>query len=307
MEAGPVEWRVESDRRAGEVPGPTQLRAHWVSALEEALVLDDPHQFMRWMERHVRPVLGYEMAICATGWFEPQHVAADRLLVRGFPQRYLDSLRDASGVISLPRARARTRSSLRALEAGPLSADLGVLLALDEADSASRHGSYFLFGRVRALPDARQHYLGEMMAPHMRAALARSLAAEPELHPRFTAQVALTRREHELLHWLVAGRTTGEIARSSFRSTHTVNNQVRAILRKLGASNRTEAIALALGLGLVPPLERQPQTRVMAAQQRAVYLVSRPARAVRVAARTRRTAPSLIVRLDSESSSGCDH
>lgn len=277
---------------------PLALRGSWVEATEAALPLSDPHQFMRWMERHLRPVLGYERVICATGYFTPQSVAADRLLVRDFPEHFLESRRDAAGVIVLPRGRAEGNGCLRMLEAPPHEPHEAIVVALDVADSASRYGSYFLFGRLRAPPDARQKYLCELLAPHMRAALARSLAHEPALHPRFNAQVPLTRRELELLHWLVAGRTTAEIARFTYRSAHTVSNQVRAILRKLGAGNRTEAIAVALGLGLVPPIERQPQTRVMAAQPRATYQVTRTGRTACVPARLAADGGSTILRVD---------
>jgi DNA-binding CsgD family transcriptional regulator len=150
------------------------------------------------------------------------------------------------------------------------------------------------------VPGERQAYLAEVLAPHMRTLLARCLAHDPDPPARAHADSTLTRRELELLQWLVAGRTTADIARSTFRSTHTVSNQVRAILRKLRASNRTEAIAVALGLGLVAPVERQGVTRVMAAQVPLAYQVSRRRRHSRHQRATR------VFRLDNESSAGGD-
>jgi DNA-binding CsgD family transcriptional regulator len=281
MDAQAVKDSSARDRGACGPTEVTWLRAQWVEALEGVLAVVGPHAFMRWMERHVRPVLRYEMVICATGTFAPTNVAADRLLVRGFPQRYLDSVRDGSGVIVLPRGVARNAASLRTVDLASGPCDLGIVVALDVPDTATRYGSYFLFGRLPALPDAHQCYVTDLIAPHMRATLAHLLLAEPALRPQLSAHTPLTRRELELLQWLVAGRTTGEIARSTFRSTHTVSNQVRAILRKLRANNRTEAIAVALGLGLVAPQERQSQTRVMAAQPQAIYRLPRSSRAAR--------------------------
>ncbi len=55
----------------------------------------------------------------------------------------------------------------------------------------------------------------------------------------------LTRREHEVLALLAAGRTNGEIARALYISTKTASVHVSNILRKTGVANRVEAAALA--------------------------------------------------------------
>jgi DNA-binding NarL/FixJ family response regulator len=62
---------------------------------------------------------------------------------------------------------------------------------------------------------------------------------------------ALTRREREVLHLLVAGQTDREIAERLFIGHRTVQDHVSHILGKLGAVNRTEATAVAIRDGLV--------------------------------------------------------
>jgi predicted ATPase/DNA-binding NarL/FixJ family response regulator len=62
---------------------------------------------------------------------------------------------------------------------------------------------------------------------------------------------ALTRREREVLHLLVAGQTDREIAEHLFIGHRTVQDHVSHILGKLGAVNRTEATAVAIRDGLV--------------------------------------------------------
>jgi DNA-binding CsgD family transcriptional regulator len=57
----------------------------------------------------------------------------------------------------------------------------------------------------------------------------------------------LTRREADVLDCLERGLTNREIARACGTSPHTVRNQLRAIFAKLGASTRTEAVAISLG------------------------------------------------------------
>lgn len=55
----------------------------------------------------------------------------------------------------------------------------------------------------------------------------------------------LTAREREILGFLVAGRSNGEIAKDLVLSTKTVSVHVSNILRKTGTASRMEAAALA--------------------------------------------------------------
>ena len=50
---------------------------------------------------------------------------------------------------------------------------------------------------------------------------------------------------------VAAGRTNGEIGKQLFISTKTVSVHVSNILAKLGASRRTEAVAVARDSGLL--------------------------------------------------------
>jgi len=56
-----------------------------------------------------------------------------------------------------------------------------------------------------------------------------------------TAEVVLSAREEEILVWVAEGKTNIEISRIFAISPFTVKNHVQSIIRKLGASNRTEA------------------------------------------------------------------
>jgi DNA-binding CsgD family transcriptional regulator len=59
----------------------------------------------------------------------------------------------------------------------------------------------------------------------------------------------LTKREQEVLSYLVAGRTYNEIAEALFISEKTVSVHVSNLLRKTGTSSRHEVSALALRTG----------------------------------------------------------
>jgi NarL family two-component system response regulator LiaR len=61
----------------------------------------------------------------------------------------------------------------------------------------------------------------------------------------------LTQREKEILKLLVDGKTNKEIAQQIHISLGTVRFHVSNILSKMGVSNRTEAVSLALKQGIV--------------------------------------------------------
>ncbi|WP_349627186.1 LuxR C-terminal-related transcriptional regulator [Leifsonia sp. C5G2] len=64
----------------------------------------------------------------------------------------------------------------------------------------------------------------------------------PDVEPR----LLLTRRERAVLEQLMLNRTTPEIAAALVVSANTVKTQLRSIYRKLGVSDREDAVAVAL-------------------------------------------------------------
>jgi DNA-binding NarL/FixJ family response regulator len=66
-------------------------------------------------------------------------------------------------------------------------------------------------------------------------------------------QHGLTPREQEALRHLVEGRTNRQIARALFITEKTASVHVSNIMSKLGATNRSEAAAIAHRLCLLEP------------------------------------------------------
>lgn len=80
---------------------------------------------------------------------------------------------------------------------------------------------------------------------------------QPEIAVKLAEHVAaesLTPRQEEVLRLLAEGKSNLEIADAIFISEGTVKAHVRAILRKLGARDRTQAIMVAMKRGLVHSL-----------------------------------------------------
>jgi DNA-binding NarL/FixJ family response regulator len=66
-----------------------------------------------------------------------------------------------------------------------------------------------------------------------------------------TQTVNFSKRETQVLELLSSGKTNRDIGETLFISESTVKFHVHAILNKLDASNRTEAVSIAAQLGLV--------------------------------------------------------
>jgi DNA-binding NarL/FixJ family response regulator len=81
------------------------------------------------------------------------------------------------------------------------------------------------------------------LAPAIASGLAQGTAGPPP--------VRLTAREEEILHMLPSGRTNREIAVALRRSPDTVKGHLERIFRKLGAQDRTAAVAEAFRRGLL--------------------------------------------------------
>ena len=82
-------------------------------------------------------------------------------------------------------------------------------------------------------------------------AVAEGLRVSDQAQPEREESEPLTHREIEVLHLLVEGLTNKEIAQRLAISEHTVKFHVNAIMTKLGAATRTEAVVHAARQGIV--------------------------------------------------------
>ena len=78
------------------------------------------------------------------------------------------------------------------------------------------------------------------------------VAAPFDGNPKAQASLGISEREMAVLHEIAAGYSNKEIAARLHVSPNTVKTHVARLLEKLGAKRRTDAIARARELGIVP-------------------------------------------------------
>jgi len=124
------------------------------------------------------------------------------------------------------------------LDAGRINS----VIVIPVHDAYQNRGAVVFFGRrdpVSVLELAALSYLAKSLFQHVRALV--TLPINP----------SLSEREHQCLQWTAQGKTSSEIATILGISTHTVNHYLSGISARIGAVNRTQAVAIGLRNGWV--------------------------------------------------------
>lgn len=125
-----------------------------------------------------------------------------------------------------------------------LAFDYGLNSGMSYAKLASRSDNNFIitsFFSSVALDSWQQAYVSQVIA-HVNELISR---------PSFWNDVKLSPRESEILNWSKEGKSYWEIASILNISERTVKFHLTNIYRKLNVTNRTQAIARSIQLGLI--------------------------------------------------------
>lgn len=220
----------------------------------------DHETFRQLIRKHAKPMLPFRSAVAAFGTLSCERLISPRLTIGiDYPQalpapirRELD-LRERPLLTKWIECRepmvvdlARDRAALCALAVREIEAyGPGRLAMHGQVDVSAKSGSHFAFtGAGEHVTDERLKFLLRLIAPHLHAALTSipgGEAADEALHQPSRLMAV----ERDLVAWLAAGRSTAQIAQIRGRSGATVRNQLHALYRKLGVTNRAEAVAVA--------------------------------------------------------------
>jgi DNA-binding NarL/FixJ family response regulator len=111
----------------------------------------------------------------------------------------------------------------------------------------------------RALAAGARGYILKTMPPNELTDVIRQVhAGKKRIPPQVAAQLAehladepLTERERDVLQHIAGGNRNRDIGEKLFISEETVKVHVKHIMEKLGASDRTEAVAIAVRRGII--------------------------------------------------------
>jgi transcriptional regulator EpsA len=257
-----------------------------VRLIEAAPGVRRRYQFFVWMQTHVHLLLPHVVAVCGAyrrqikglafevfhGVVIPEPVLAE-LGHAGSPAMQLVAERwvaQGGGPTVLPlqalceHANAAVAEVWRALS----DAGMGHLLVhgVSRPDRPSEIESLFILAGAGERPAATRTYHLELLIPHLHAVFLRVLTTERELgalpvrpRPLAPAQDAqrwhVTDRERQILFWVREGKSNQQIGEQLGISALTVKNHVQKILRKMGASNRAQAVSLAITAHLLKDMK----------------------------------------------------
>jgi len=250
----------------------TTEREMLADVIEASLRVVERHHFYEWTQGIFQALLPHEILICGvddgapdafnmhqfsgTRYFRAEHFEAVCQPRDGLFARIVSLWRESDRPFLFPVDRPSPK----------VSAELVELIMKNELKNVAAHGvrgaakrlvGFYSFSRVppEALCGHTAH-VAEIVVPYVHMTLLRVLAHEQRVngHP-LRGNRHITRREMEILKWIKAGKTTSDIAEILTLSPWTVKNHVRAALRKLSAETRSHAVAKAISLGILDPMD----------------------------------------------------
>ena len=250
-----------------------------VRVIEAAPAIKRRYQFFVWMQNHLHVLLPHVLAVCGTWQRQRREMVFEVFNSVPLPGATLEALTDSAAPLMGPLARAWVANQGRALtistqaDANPALREVRAELAAAGLGHFALHGVsrpqrpneveslFLLAGTAVAVPATLVHHF-DLLLPHLHATYLRvqdterSLATTKPVAPPPPADSTLaqiTEREKEILRWVREGKSNQQIGEVLGISALTVKNHVQKILRKLGAANRAQAVALAMTAQLLSP------------------------------------------------------
>ncbi|MEN9889900.1 MAG: hypothetical protein RLY78_195 [Pseudomonadota bacterium] len=247
-------------------------------------------QFYVWAQTHLQPLLPHTVLVCGAYHRQRRDLVYDVFHNVVLPEPVLQSLSDPAGALMRTVCQRWIEADGQPLRLAldgsddVLPPDSREALSVLTHDSLLVHGvtrpqrpseieTLFLFAgwpqsRPRAELAAQMAPRLDLLLPHLHRLWQRVVQAEQDMlrgtgrpaaratrvpvEPSPRDDPPITVRERQILCWVRDGLSNQAIALTLDISPLTVKNHVQKILRKLGAANRTQAVAQALSQGLIP-------------------------------------------------------
>ena len=248
-----------------------------VHAIECAVDVRRKYQFFVWTQGSMQTLLPHKLAICGVYDRNRKEVRLEAFNSIVIPATVLGVLTDGQSqfmqyVINAwinNRGRAfvvrlstmSTKAIAPAVEALQASGFVDLLVhGVSRPQRATEIETLFIFGSPGVIVDKSEVDGIELMLPHLHSTYLRVQAIEREIAEAGVRPTALgvgyssasiSEREEQVLGWVREGMSNQEIGVQLGISPLTVKNHVQKILRKLGATNRAQAVARAMSMNLL--------------------------------------------------------
>lgn len=239
------------------------------------------HHFFLWSQAQLHALLPHRVLVCAAWAPQERALAIEVFHSVVLPEDVLQTLTDAESPLmrALAALWVQGRGRPLALECvqltGQAQAQLQALLHAAGGTQVLVHGVarprraaeieslFVLLGDDGGNTGGQRLLYAEMLMPYLHSIWRRVQLVEIELAgglvetttPARAASSAsaraLTAREREILAWARHGKSNQQIGEALGISPLTVKNHMQKILRKLGARNRAQAVALAMSQDLL--------------------------------------------------------
>jgi transcriptional regulator EpsA len=243
------------------------------AVIDSSLRVLNEQQFFSWVQGEVQYLLSHEILICGIASGSGSQMRCYRFSsTRYFRQEHFDAVCDpVTGLFT--QMMSLTRKTGRPCVLGPTISMGGCeeswvpLLDSCELRNVAGYGqcgmdgqlkSFFCFARIGDELCPRIMYIIEVLTPILDATFSRVVSQNGINSQTYLANsVPLSKREIEVLHFLMAGKSNQVIAEDLRLSPLTVKNHVQNIMRKLKVKTRGHAVTTGFKLGL---LMSRPET-----------------------------------------------
>lgn len=211
-----------------------------------------PAQFFVWSQSRLQPLVPHQVLVCLGAVPPGGRLAAQMFNLKAVPQTLQAQLESPEHGLWLHLMR-RWAPGRRPLVVGTdesglfsplLEAGLRSVVVHGVSAEGERPDGLFLLAGDGWSANQLQQF--ELMTPALHAVWRRSRVTPKPQAVAARAGALVTPREQQIVEGLRAGLSNEGIAVQLGISMFTVKNHVRKILRKLGASNRAQAVAIAM-------------------------------------------------------------
>jgi transcriptional regulator EpsA len=260
-------WPVNSDRQLDLASSDMECL---LSTVAESLKIRRRHHFFDWSQGKLQSLIPHGVLVCGVPRTSGPRMFFDYFYNIPLPTTTLARLCHprfgiGSEMVDLWRAEGGDPAAFHANGASTGTSRISVELESLGLGSAIAHGipnpqggcgahCFFMFVALQRPPQARDSAIVQMIVPHLFVSYCRALLKDQPpggLVDTGHVDAVITEREVEIMRWVREGKSNQEIGVILGISPLTVKNHVQKILRKLQASNRTQAVAKAIALKLL--------------------------------------------------------